>query len=99
MPTTPSRRSRPPAKTRTFGDILREMVGCGCNLPCRKWDRLGLDWCRDNAGKIAARLASEPKAELDAARARELVELAIRIAGRSAAGKPQSAGEEHANAE
>ena len=84
MPPTPSRRSRPPAKPRTFGAILREMVGCGCNLPCRKWDRRGLDWCRGNAERIAQRLTAEPRPAIPIDRARGLVQQALRIAERSA---------------
>lgn len=84
-PPTPPRRSRPPARPRTFGDALREMVGCGCQrLPWAKWDRRGLDWCREHAGEIAARLAREPNTGLDSERAAGLVRLAIAIAERAA---------------
>lgn len=69
---------------RAFGSILRELVGCGCNLPCRKWDRRGLDWCRDNAEQIAQRLTAEPRPAIPIDRARELVQQALRIAERSA---------------
>lgn len=70
-------------RPRTFGFVLREMVGCGCNLPWRKWDRRGLDWCREHATEIAARLAGESKTGLDSERAAELVRLAIEIAERA----------------
>lgn len=71
-------------RPRTFGGILREMVGCSCPIGWRKWDARGLDWCRDNAGKIAARLAREPNTGLDSERAAEMVRLAIEIASRQA---------------
>lgn len=74
-------RPKPP---RAFGQVLRELAGCGCNLPWRRWDRRGLDWCRDNAGKIAKRLTAEPRPAIPIDRARELVRLALRIAARSA---------------
>lgn len=82
-PPTPSRRSRPPAKPRTFGAALREMVGCGCDLPLRTWDRHGLDWCREHAEQIVQRLTAEPKPGLSAEQAAELVRLAIEIAERA----------------
>ena len=71
------------APRRTFGTVLRELVGCGCSLPCRKWDRLGLDWCRDNAEQIAQRLTEQPRPAVPIDRARELVRLAIEIAERA----------------
>lgn len=80
----PLPRPKPKPRLRTFGVVLREMAGCGCQrLPCRKWDRLGLDWCRDNAIEIAARLAREPNTGLDSDRAAELVRLAIEVAERA----------------
>lgn len=84
-PTPPEKRKLPPPTPRTFAVVLVELVGCGCQrLPWRKWDRLGLDWCREHAGEIAARLAREPNAGLDSERAAELVRLAIEIASRQA---------------
>lgn len=72
-------------RPRTFGRVLRELAGCGCrDIPWAAWDRRGLDWCRDNADRIAKRLASEPKTGLSEGRARELVRLAIEIADRQA---------------
>lgn len=79
----PPRQPRKP-HPRTVGSALREMVGCGCrNLPWKKWDRLGLDWCREHADQIAARLAREPNTGLDSDRAAELVRLAIEVAERA----------------
>lgn len=75
-----------PPKPRTFGRIIREMVGCGCNpLPWQQWDRRGIDWCRNHADEIAAALAGEKRTGLDLERARELVQRAISIASRQAA--------------
>ncbi len=79
-PASPRTRKSPPTHHRTFGTALQELVGCGCNLPCRKWDRRGLDWCRDNANRIAKRLTREPKPGLSAEQAAEMVQLAIEIA-------------------
>lgn len=73
-----------PPRPRTVGTILREMVGCGCPIGWRKWDRRGLDWCRGNADEIAKRLTAEPKPGLSAERAAEMVQLAIEIASRQA---------------
>lgn len=72
-----------PPRPRTVGSVLRELVGCSCPIPWRKWDRLGLDWCREHASEIAARLAREPNAGLDSGRAAELVRLAIEVAERA----------------
>lgn len=80
-PPAPRPREKPP---RTFGRVLQALAGCGCSsVPWAAWDSLGLDWCRDNADRIAKRLASEPKTGLSEGRAREMVQLAIEIAGRA----------------
>lgn len=78
--------TRPASPPRTFGAALRELVGCGCPIGWRKWDARGIQWCRDNAEQIAQRLTAEPRPAIPIDRARELVRLAIEIAGRSAVG-------------
>lgn len=80
----PPPRPDPKPRPRTFGIILRELVGCGCPIGWRKWDRNGLQWCRDNAEQIAQRLTAEPRPAIPIDRARELVAQALRIAERSA---------------
>lgn len=79
----PPRQKRKP-RPKTFGSVLRELVGCGCPIGWRKWDRNGLQWCRDNAEQIAQRLTAEPRPAIPIDRSRELVRQALRIAERSA---------------
>lgn len=74
----PARPKRKP-KPRTFGIVLREMIGCGCNLPYNKWDNHGLQWCKENTNTIIKHLIQKPKPGLERNKAIEMVQLAIKI--------------------
>lgn len=70
--------SLPPCP-RTFSTVLREMIGCGCNLPYNKWDNHGLEWCKENTNAIIKHLVRKPKPGLKRSQAIEMVQLAIKI--------------------